>query len=408
MDDPFALMEEAMELSSDESQSQEGDYHVAYLNDGDIHVCKGYDCPYVELNGDACYVCCLSGICFGSQKIRENFSTGRQAGSSNPDDHAGEPVGGQWKPKKDMHAMSNQAYTSAGALEESGKEGSFSKAAAHGSPGDADGAPKPKGSPRPVKRGARCVDEVVTDDEQQQKRARNARRTGNSRDRFRQMCEEAELTLCKLVNYDKRDDGKAVKAADPRLQDEGVLFQMAMKKYTKECMATGVVPTLDAVHNIALAAANIAAEEKRKASVDSGKQALLLKVRMREQVTSLAVALWQASCQTAYMEGARRGADSFRPFVCGVFYALKRGVNLPDGTVVVPSCPQLAAALPALRSTAANSAAKALHASSHRGLCTLHRSISSCSGERATELYENAARLAEHLAHCVKHRQYDL
>ena len=402
MDDAFALMDEAMELCK-ENQTPTCNYHVAYLPDGDIHVCKGRDCPFIEITRESCYVCSLSGICFGSQAVRENFSTGRQAGSSNPDDHAGEPVGGQWKPKKDMHAMSNQAYVGAGALGEERGSSCDTPCKATASPG----APAAKGSPKPAKRGARCVDEVITQEEQQ-KRPRNARRTGCNREQFRQLREDAEATLCKLVNYDKREDGKASKPRDPRLQDKSALFQIAMKKYTKECLATGSVPTLDAVHNIALAAANIAAEEKRKASLDNGTQALLLKVRMREQVTSLAVALWQASCQTPYMEGARRGADSFRPFICGVFYALKRGVNLPDGTVVVPSCAQLAVALPALRSTAANSAAKALHASSHRGLCTLHRSISSCSDEAASDLYENAARLADQLAQSVKYGQYDL
>lgn len=397
MEDPFALMEEAMGLYK-ENQAPIEDYHVAYLPDGDIHVCRGHHCPHLELNEDKCYVCSVSGLCFGTQAVREDYSTGRQAGSSNPDDHAGEPVGGQWKPKKDMHSMSSQAYIGANALQE--ETGSLT-VSTNASPGTLS-----KGSPRQAKRGARCVDEPVPE---HQKRPRTARRTGGgSREQFRQLQEDAESTLCKLVNFDKREDGKASKPRDPRLQDKNALFQAAMRKYTKECLASGTVPTLDAVHNIALAAANIAADEKRKAALDNGKHALLLKVRMREQVTALAVCLWEASCNTPYMDGARRGADSFRPFVCGVLYALKRGVNLPDGTVVVPSCPQLAAALPALRSTAANSVAKALHASSHRGLCTLHRSVNSCSAEVALETYANAARIAQQLAYSVKTGQFDL
>ena len=400
MEDPFLLMEQALELCK-ENRPPEENYHVAYLPDGDIHVCKGRDCPFLELNEDKCYVCSMSGLCFGTQAVREDYSTGRQAGSSNPDDHAGEPVGGQWKPKKDMHAMSSQAYIGASALEEDMGSPTLSIG---GSPGTSS---KGKDSPRPAKRGARCVDEPDLEP-QQQKRSRAARRTGSSREQFRQLTEDAEATLCKLVNFDKREDSKASKPRDPRLQDKNALFQAALRKYTKECLASGTVPALDAIHNIALAAANIAAEEKRKAAMENGRNALLLKVRMREQVTTLAVCLWEASCHTPYMDGARRGADSFRPFVCGVLYALKRGVNLPDGTVVVPSCPQLAAALPALRSTAANSVAKALHASSHRGLCTLHRSINSCSAEVASETYANAARLAQQLATSVKHGQFDL
>lgn len=383
-----------MELCK-ENQPAIENYPVTYLPDGDIHVCKGHCCPFVELNVDKCYVCTISGICYGTLSVREDFSTGRQAGSNNPDDYAGEPVGGQWKPKKDMHAMSNTAYTTSDSLRE----------------GDCDVWAPPGGSPKgkdssgkPIKRGARCVDEP---DLEQCKKPRVQRRTGHDNEQFRALQEDAESTLCKLVNFDKKADGKTGKPHDPRLQNKDALFQAAIKKYTKECLASGTVPTLDAVHNIALAAANIAANEKRKAAQEADKH-LLMKVCMREQVTSLACSLWHASCDTPYLSNARRGADSFRPFVCGVLYALKRGVSLPDGTVVVPAIPRLAEALPALRSTAANSVAKALHASSHRGLCTLHRSISSCAREEASEIYANAAVLARQLATNVKCGRFDI
>ena len=402
--DPWSLMEEAMEEERricGVCDEQPDTAVVVYLPDGDIHVCKGPRCPHLELNEEKTYVCGLSGICFGALSVRDDFSTGRQAGSSNPDDHAGEPVGGQWKPKKDMHAMSNAAYTASESLKDCETEIAVSPALKK------DAAPK-----TPVKRGARCVDEPV-DEEQAAKRVRHARRAGESREKFRSMIEDAESILCKLVNFDRRPDPKSCKdkptaKRDVHLLDKDFLFQAAIKKYSKECLASGTTPTLDAIHNIALAAANIAAEEKRKAALEEGRQSLILKVRMREQITTLACSLWTASCETPYMEDARRGADSFRPFICGVFYALKRGVTLPDGTVVVPACPQLAAALPALRATAQNSQAKALHASSHRGLCTLHRSISSCSAEQVTTIYETCARLARTLSQDVKMGRFDL
>lgn len=395
MEDPFSLMEEALALSKENQEPETTDL-VCYLPDGDVHICKGARCPFVELNCDKCYVCSLSGIVFGALSVREDFSTGRQAGSSNPDDHAGEPVGGQWKPKKDMHAMSSAAYSTAEQLGEDEGTGWASP-----------GGTKDKPGVRPAKRGARCVDEPE-EEAQQPKRPRGSRRSASERDQFLALQEDAEATLCKLVNFDKRPDGKASKPRDPRLQNREVLFQAALKKYTKECLASGTVPDLDTVHNIALAAANVAAEEKRKAAQEGGKRALLLKVRMREMVTSLACSLWIASCGTPYMDGSKRSADSFRPFVCGVLYALKRGVNLPSGGVVVPACPQLAAALPALRATAQNSVAKALHASSHRGLCTLHRSISSCSKQQADEIYQNCASLAHQLQLSVKAGHFDL
>ena len=151
-----------------------------------------------------------------------------------------------------------------------------------------------------------------------------------------------------------------------------------------------------------------AEEEKRKSAIEGGNVSLLLKVRMREQVTSLAVTLWNSSLETPYMQESRRGSDSFKPFICGVLYGLKRGVSLPDGSVVVPSCPQLAEALPALRATVGGSKAKALHASSHRGLCTLHRCINSCTENEASEIYANATRIATALAKNVRNGRFDL
>ena len=269
------------------------------------------------------------------------------------------------------------------------------------------GGGKEKPCVQVAKRGARCVDDPG-EETPQTKRPRGARRGTSERDQFVALQQDAQATLCKLVNFDKRYAGKGGKPRDPRLQNRMLLFQSALKKYTKECLASGTVPDLDTVHNIALAAANVAAAENRRIAQDEGKRALLLRVHMREMVTSLASSLWTASLSTPYMDGSKRGADSFRPFVCGVLYALKRGVNLPGGGVVVPACPQLAAALPALRSTAQNSVAKALHASSHRGLCTLHRSISSCSPQQADEIYRNCASLAHQLQISVKAGHFDL
>lgn len=411
--DDWSLMESAMhdKLKQEggvEEETEDSRCFVCYLPDGDIHVCKGPKCEHLELNEDKCYVCRLSGFVFGTLSVRDDYSTGRQAGSSNPDDHAGEPVGGQWKPKKDMVSMSTAAYGASDTLKQ--EESTLYK-----SPSSQQ---KDQQRGQPAKRGARCVDEPVCEDKEV-KRSRHHRNAGCAPGKFRALVEDAEGILCKLVNFDKRVDAKKEKekekspaVRDARLMNKDFLFQAAMKKYTKECIASGTVPSLDAIHNIAIASANIAADEKRKADAaiarQSNKTPLILKVRMREQVTTLACSLWVASCNTPYMEGAKRGADSFRPFVCGVFYALKRGVSLPDGTVVVPACPQLAEALPALRATAANSCAKALHASSHRGICTLHRSISSCSVEQGGVFYATSAHLARALSVDVKMGRFDL
>lgn len=393
-DDPFREMEQAWLLSRSEEKEEEKEEEseVVYLPDGDIHVCRGVRCEFLELNADKCFVCTKSGVCFGTQAVREDYSTGRQAGSSNPDDHAGEPVGGSWKPKKDLKALSNAAYNASNQVCDKEEVAE-----------NAGRLPKQnKGPGVGIKRGARCVDEPDV----AQKRARAARRCGNDLEQLHAMQKDAESTLCKLVSFDRKPETKS-KARDARNNDPLTQFRTTVKKYVKDCLASGIVPTLDSVHNIAIATAHMAECQRRKAAL-SDKNSLLLKVRMREMVSVLVCSLWQASCATPYMGGARRGADSFRPFVCGMLYSLKRGVSLQDGTVVVPCCPLLAESLPALRGTATNSVAKALHASSHRGLCTLHRSINSCTIAQALELYDNCILLAQQLQNSVESGNFDL
>ena len=374
--------------------------HV-FLPNGDVHICRGPSCPHLELNVDKHYVCSISGIVFGCLTVRDDHSTGRNAGSTNPDDHCGEPVGGSWRPKKDQVALSHFAYQAAETAEAKEQDGQLYVAT----------TPPRKAARGAAKRGARCVDDQSTPEPQADvKRPRHARRSADSREEFVALCADAQGLMNKLLNFEKRTEAKKP-AAETRTArvDAGALFDAAVKKYTKECVATNQRPTLDAVHNLALIANRVAAEQRRKETVGEGRNAALLKVRTRESVCALAVNLWLASCAAPYMAASsKRGADSFRPFVAGVLYALKRGVALADGTAVVPQLPQLADALPALRATAANSAAKAIHASSHRGLCTLHRSIASCDAALAAKLYGDVARQARQLEDDVKSGRVDI
>lgn len=84
MEDAFVLMEAALALGKENKEADNPSQAVYYLPDGDVHVCRGALCPFVTLNDDKCYVCALSGVVFGALSVREDFSTGRQAGSSNP------------------------------------------------------------------------------------------------------------------------------------------------------------------------------------------------------------------------------------------------------------------------------------------------------------------------------------
>ena len=392
MDLLLAELDEALQAARGDDGCCKG-HTVIFLRNGDVHLCKGAACTDVELSDQKEWVCKYSGVVVGTERVRDDFSTGRNAGSANPDDHAGEPVGGTWRARKDQTALSHLAYRAAESSEAKEQEDSLYVA---------ETAPRVG-----AKRGARCVDATPAGGNDE-RRPRKARRPVDTREGFDALQQEAEVTMNRLVNFEKRGE-HAKKSEDARLVDPDALFNAALKKYIKECATTNARPTLDAVHNLALISAAIVAEQKKRRAVEEGRAALLLKVRMRQKVTTLAVTLWLASCDSPYMRNsARRGADSYRPFVCGVLYALKRGVALADGTVVLPRCPDLAAALPALRATAANSAAKALHASSHRGLCTLHRSIASCDDAEAAKIYGTAARLAAELAEDVRQKHYDM
>lgn len=419
----FQELEEALAL--DDENADLDNYPIFYLPCGDIHVCKGMNCPHVDLTYDKSYVCSISGNHCGTLSVREDFSTGRQVGSTNPDDKGGLPIGGQWSKKVNMQAMSNAAYIGANRLDDEFGMDLEPFSARPEEPSTPPSVPvdqvatgttpeKKTVEIVKVKRGARCVDEQ-DDDLPSRKRCSVA---GVDLERQIQLKRDVANTICKLVNCAKGaaagrtgktgKTGTAAKRRDPRLQDKDFVTSIALKKYVKECLYVGSTPNLDEIHNICISAARLAANEKRRYANDGKHGPLILKVRMRETISALVVSLWSASLKTPYMQNQRRGVDSFRPFCVGVCYALKRGVSLPNGTVVVPTCPNLAESLPTLRSAAPSSAAKALHASSHRGLCTLHRCVSSCTHAEAGELYATSASIAANLSRDVSAGRYDL
>ena len=124
-------------------------------------------------------------------------------------------------------------------------------------------------------------------------------------------------------------------------------------------------------------------------------------------VARLIVHLWRAACLTPHMRDNKKGNDSFRPFAAGILYSFKRGLYLSDGTCVVPELASLAASLPALRSAQSTAAAKQLQSSSHRGICSFHRSISSVAqmpegeAQEVQRLFASAAELAATLRELV-------
>lgn len=346
---------------------------------GGVHLCYGKYCTDVELNQDSQYACKFTGVVTGALALREGLSTGRQAGTVDPDAHAGEPMGGTWKAKKNFGAMSASAVVAASGVDEQ--------------------APTPfmeKFVDNSAKRAARCVDDTSAPYQHRSKVARSVAKTD-----LHGLAEEARQYISTLVNHERRPEKQEAAADAPSL------LLASAKRYLKECAVDGVRPTVEALHCLAIAAERDAAKRASaapaagKAPGAAPKRSLLRRVSVSHSVPALIASLWVASCQTPYFATARRGADSFRPFVSGALYALKRGVALRDGTVILPKLPELTAELPTLRTATANSAAKALHASSHRGLCSLHRAIASCDDAKASRLFFTSASLSKQLVRDV-------
>jgi hypothetical protein len=525
--DFFSLMHEAAQLDAAEAAAPDVEAARAptvFLNNGDVHVCRGMHCPYLELNEERFYVCKCSGQVVAATTIRDDYSTGRIEGSANPDDTAGEPVGGSWRPKRDMIALSKQAFVVAGSHEEDvetyvctlkHKEKPVIKRGARCvdapvdeavartrlatgvgglagggigvvAPSCSDAMPTPSAAPAPpisswcqshrrdpsspaptpspaprgvastlasaqaptpptppspgmplrenqifknhCDQGSPAPGAGVSRSHGRSREAVLARRAGATDRAFAALLVDAAAVINKLVNFDKRKRPSAPNqphAAGPSslvpaeptaaqrltlVTDPRTLFELALRKYARECIASGVVPQLDVLHNMEISANQIARDNKERADVSRMRStAVLMQLKIRQMMSQLACRLWQASSQSPYMRLARRGSDSFRPFVAGVLYALKRGVALSDGTVIVPQSALMAAALPALRATASNSTAKSLHASSHRGLCTLHRCVSSCTSvAQEHALFGECAKLASELSYRVASKTGDL
>ena len=366
-----------------------------FLRNGDIHRCRGVCCPLLELQGDRLYFCPISHLVFDNVSVREDLSTGRITGSANPDDTAGATTHAV---KADAFELSSRAFD-AGEEEQAVIEESSVFVAQKKKR-------RRKGEAEP-KRGARCVNDNSGEAEH---KAKATRRSAATSEQYALLVREAEVVMSQLVAHVKREEVET-KNSDPRLCDHSFLLAAATQKYIKSQQSAGQAPCLSDLHDLSIAAARIASANRAKQQADkerSGRQSLLLKPAVRQKVVALAVTLWLTSCETKYMLEDARNTESFRPFVSGVLYALKRGVALESGANVVPSCPVLCEALPVLRATQAKSHAKSLHASSHCGLRILHRSIASCAREEADERYAACVTQAAALAADVAAGKFDL
>ena len=147
----------------------------------------------------------------------------------------------------------------------------------------------------------------------------------------------------------------------------------------RECLSTNRRLNVHHVADIIIGAAELVREARQKIKYERSHSATQVPVLVRQSMANLSVALWLASCSTPYIKDVSK-ADGFRPFVAGVLYGTRRGFALDSGVELIPCLPDLAAVLPNLR-MASQSSVKNLQASSHRGLCTLQKAVTSLADE---------------------------
>ena len=218
------------------------------------------------------------------------------------------------------------------------------------------------------------------------KRARSQKRDANTEEGARTLQIDAERHFEKLLASSRADAcGAAYRAQaqtpsakiDMRLLGRATaLTSRPVKKYCREMLSKGERPSLDALHNLAMAVRNVV--ESKRSEMNAARAArptpltLVASRQFKQVVCKLVAALWSSSMASDYFQYARRGADSFRSFASGVCYSLKRGLTTPTGAVIVPPIPEFAAALPTARAISAGDATlRSLHAASHAGLCSL-------------------------------------
>jgi hypothetical protein len=382
----FALADEARaearadaEPAVDECESEFEDL-VTYSCDtsGDVHACLGVRCRHVRLSHENQYICQISGRVVGVEHAGDTDPcwTGRSTGSANPDDSAGTPAGG-WVKRRDMWAASVNAFRMAKGIS------------------DAEVAPTtatPVASTAVVKRGALCVDESP-DAQAAPKKPRSSRKENWTRDAIDKLAGEALSVIDKLfiVHHPKDKTPETPETPlDPRLQNLEFVKAAAIRKYVKRCTDGKSDLNLDVLSNVIIHANEFVREQRviaaaRREAAASSTAALRNRSnagfsgQIRNQLSQLIVSLWRASCLTKHFLSSKKGSDSFRPFAAGILYSLKRGLYLDDGTCVVPALEELAAHLPALRSASSTPAAKQLQSSSHRGICSIQRALTSIS-----------------------------
>lgn len=378
----FGLLEEALAYREDEDKCADAESDdrpvVCQLQSGDFHVCSRHSCPYATVDADSrAYMCSLSGLTWGSTMLADIDPswTGRSTSSGDPDAVAGTPVGG-WKARKDCVAESAKAFEVAKQIV-SCEVQCF----------ESEEAREARLARLPAKRGARCVAYDDRDD-CEERRPKVQRKLLNGQAAAEKLRIECGAVLDKLTRpVSETITSKAsLQKTDPRLSSFEFVSSVALRKWAKRCALGEERCDMSRYHDV-LVSAHWFVKEKREqiarenmlCSLTGKKRRCAFDGPLKYQLGALAVALWRAAACSPYLTTSKRAGDSFRPFISGLCYSLKRGLRCPfiENKEIIPTFPRLAESLPTLRSADSSKGARQLQSQSHRGISCLHRSISS-------------------------------
>jgi hypothetical protein len=331
------------------------------------------------LNDDRFLVCTKSGVCFEAEQVEEAFDNQLVRRSGNPDDHGGEVAYASFKGRRDSVSASEMAHMQAAKIDDS-KHVEW----------------RPLESERRrevVKRGARCVGQAAI--VEKTRRTRTPKREVVDCAGKEALVQDASNVISRLLHADGMREAVVEDSADSKLANVNVpdLVDQLTRRYVRQCMATNQRVNLHVVADIEIGAFEAVRDARMRIRYARAHTASNVPVELREAMARLSVALWTASCRTKYVKEVSR-TDGFRAFVSGVLYGCRRGFTLANGVALIPVLPALAEVLPTLR-MASQTSVKSLQASSHRGLCTLVKSLNSIeSQEERMEVYAVCASIA--------------
>jgi hypothetical protein len=235
-----------------------------------------------------------------------------------------------------------------------------------------------------AKRGAPCLGDVNEGSMETQKLIRASKRANvieraGTRDRLMSEAAQVARRLLSTLEGFHATCNQEHTARDHRFENYDFVFSVGVRRYVARCRENGEPVQISTIHDICISSNAFVKQAVREAQ--QRERAIKVKEIATDGCTidlcaSLIVSIWSAVCITSYFMKHQSG-DAFKPFASGIMYALKRGLWLPNGVMIIPQLDDLSAQLPVLRSLVASSTAKQLQAASHKGLCAIHKAISS-------------------------------